>query len=101
MKSSADFGFFGHSIATAPDVNVLSLQQLQEYETRYQTVADTEDGGEICYIKLFNVGQKVPETFPAHLLRTTRHVMHDLAHLTSESSMNHRDDVVSCGVTKW
>eukprot|EP00439_Symbiodinium_sp_Y106_P075933 s196_g15.t1 len=35
------------------------IQRLQEYETRYQTVADTEDGGEICYIKLFNVGQKV------------------------------------------
>ena len=31
---------------------------LQEYETRYQTVADSEDGGEICYVKLFNVGQK-------------------------------------------
>jgi len=35
------------------------IQRVKEYETRYQTVADTEDGGEICYIKLFNVGQKV------------------------------------------
>ena len=31
---------------------------LQEYKSRYQTVSDLEDDGEICYIKLFNVGQK-------------------------------------------
>ena len=52
-------------LATESDLTEPSLQQLQEYETRYQTVADTEDGGEICYIRLFNVGQKVPETFPS------------------------------------
>eukprot|EP00913_Durusdinium_trenchii_P019668 g18490.t1 len=30
-----------------------------EYKSRYQTVTDQEDDGEICYVKLYNVGQKV------------------------------------------
>mmetsp|Transcript_45959 Transcript_45959/g.103163 ORF Transcript_45959/g.103163 Transcript_45959/m.103163 type:complete len:571 (+) Transcript_45959:92-1804(+) len=33
--------------------------RVKEYEARYQSVVDQEDGGEICYVKLFNVGQKV------------------------------------------
>ncbi|CAJ1401201.1 unnamed protein product [Effrenium voratum] len=34
------------------------LKRVEEYKSRYQTVSDLEDDGEICYIKLFNVGQK-------------------------------------------
>jgi len=35
------------------------IRRVEEYKARYQTVTDQEDEGEICYVKLYNVGQKV------------------------------------------
>lgn len=35
------------------------IRRVEEYKSRYQTVSDQEDEGEICYVKLYNVGQKV------------------------------------------
>ncbi|CAK9065754.1 unnamed protein product [Durusdinium trenchii] len=35
------------------------VRRVEEYKSRYQTVTDQEDDGEICYVKLYNVGQKV------------------------------------------
>eukprot|EP00435_Cladocopium_sp_Y103_P037182 s2719_g9.t2 len=35
------------------------IRRVEEYKSRYQTVTDSEDEGEICYVKLYNVGQKV------------------------------------------
>eukprot|EP00434_Breviolum_minutum_P034484 symbB.v1.2.030525.t1/scaffold3438.1/size56642/5 len=35
------------------------LDFIRRVEARYQTVTDQEDEGEICYVKLYNVGQKV------------------------------------------
>ncbi|CAN0173020.1 unnamed protein product, partial [Laminaria digitata] len=34
-------------------------QRVKAYETVYETIEDNEDGGDIQYIKLYNVGQKV------------------------------------------
>jgi len=35
------------------------LQRIKHYEERYETIRDEENGGEMRYIKVFNVGQKV------------------------------------------
>jgi len=35
------------------------LQRIKNYEERYETIRDEEHGGEMRYIKVFNVGQKV------------------------------------------
>lgn len=32
---------------------------MKAYEAVYETIEDNEDGGDIQYIKLYNVGQKV------------------------------------------
>ena len=34
------------------------LERVREYEKRYETIGDDEGGGEISYMKLFNVGEK-------------------------------------------
>jgi hypothetical protein len=34
-------------------------KRVREYEKRYHTIEDDEDDGQISYIKLINVGQKV------------------------------------------
>lgn len=34
-------------------------QRVKAYESVYETIEDNEDGGDIQYIKLYNVGQKV------------------------------------------
>eukprot|EP00931_Biecheleriopsis_adriatica_P015992 TRINITY_DN11949_c0_g1_i1.p1 TRINITY_DN11949_c0_g1~~TRINITY_DN11949_c0_g1_i1.p1 ORF type:complete len:613 (+),score=86.53 TRINITY_DN11949_c0_g1_i1:564-2402(+) len=35
------------------------LERVKAYEKRYETITDDECDGGICYVKLFNVGQKV------------------------------------------
>ena len=34
-------------------------QRVQEYEKVYETVEDTEDGGQACYVKVYNAGEKI------------------------------------------
>uniref|UniRef100_A0AAV1VL39 6-phosphofructo-2-kinase domain-containing protein n=1 Tax=Peronospora matthiolae TaxID=2874970 RepID=A0AAV1VL39_9STRA len=34
-------------------------QRVQEYEKVYETVEDTEDGGNACYVKVYNAGEKI------------------------------------------
>jgi len=35
------------------------MQRVKAYESRYETIDDDEQGGDLMFIKLFNVGQKV------------------------------------------
>mmetsp|Transcript_22383 Transcript_22383/g.76689 ORF Transcript_22383/g.76689 Transcript_22383/m.76689 type:complete len:631 (+) Transcript_22383:282-2174(+) len=35
------------------------MKRVKAYESRYETIDDDEQGGDLMYIKLFNVGQKV------------------------------------------
>lgn len=34
-------------------------QRVHEYEKVYETVEDTEDGGNTCYVKVYNAGEKI------------------------------------------
>uniref|UniRef100_K3WPZ1 6-phosphofructo-2-kinase domain-containing protein n=1 Tax=Globisporangium ultimum (strain ATCC 200006 / CBS 805.95 / DAOM BR144) TaxID=431595 RepID=K3WPZ1_GLOUD len=38
-------------------------QRVAEYERVYQTVEDTEDGGNVCYVKVYNAGEKIQARF--------------------------------------
>lgn len=47
--------YFSSSLAPLQDFK----QRVKAYEAVYETIEDNEDGGDIQYIKLYNVGQKV------------------------------------------
>lgn len=39
------------------------VQRVREYEKVYQTVEDTEDHGNVCYVKVYNAGEKIMARF--------------------------------------
>ncbi|KAG7381425.1 hypothetical protein PHYPSEUDO_006043 [Phytophthora pseudosyringae] len=45
---------------TNPEVALADFRQrVHEYQKVYETVEDTEDGGNACYVKVYNAGEKI------------------------------------------
>ncbi|CAH0477153.1 unnamed protein product [Peronospora belbahrii] len=43
-----------------PEVALVDfMQRVQEYEKVYETIEDTEDDGNACYVKVYNAGEKI------------------------------------------